>query len=69
MSLFVAQKRLARKDMHTLYDAAFSKLERLSNKELLDLMKDENASSELREKAKDLLWKRLDPQDRDTVEV
>ncbi|MEM0441928.1 MAG: hypothetical protein QW450_02070 [Candidatus Nitrosocaldus sp.] len=69
MSLFLAQKRLARKDMHTLYDAAFSKLERLSNKELFDLMKDKNASDELREKARDLLWKRLDPQDRDSVEV
>lgn len=69
MSLFLAQKRLAKKDMHTLYDAAFSKLERLSNKELLDLMKDKNASDELRAKARDLLWKRLDPQDRDTVEV
>ncbi len=69
MSLFIAQKRLARKDMHTLYDAAFSRLESLSNKELIDLAKDKNASDELKEKARDILWKRLDPQDRDTVEV
>lgn len=69
MSLFLAQKRLARKDMHTLYDAAFARLESLSNRDLLDLIKDKGISGELREKARDLLWKRLDPQDRDTVEV
>lgn len=69
MSLFLAQKRLARKDMHTLYDAAFSRLESLSNKDLMDLMKDKDASDELKEMARSILWKRLDPQDRDTVEV
>lgn len=65
----MAQKRLARKDMHTLYDAAFSRLESLSTRDLLDLMKDRNASDELKEKARSILWKRLDPQDRDAVEV
>ncbi|MEM0446922.1 MAG: hypothetical protein QW593_03490 [Candidatus Nitrosocaldus sp.] len=69
MSLFLAQKRLAKKDMHTLYDAAFSRLESLSNKDLMNLMKDKSASDELKEKAWSILWKRLDPQDRDTVEV
>ncbi|MFN4336639.1 MAG: hypothetical protein ACK4FV_03525 [Candidatus Nitrosocaldus sp.] len=69
MSLFLAQKRLARKDMHTLYDAAFSRLESLSSKDLMDIMKDKNISYELKEKAWSILWKRLDPQDRDTVEV
>ncbi len=69
MSLFLAQKRLARKDMHTVYDAAFARLESLSDKELMDILKDKDVSGELVTKAKWILWKRLDPQDRDTVEV
>ncbi len=69
MSLFLAQKRLARKDMHTLYDAIFVRLESLSNKELMDIIKNKDSSDELAAKAKWILWKRLDPQDRDAVEV
>ena len=69
MSMFLAQKRLARKDMHTVYDAAFARLESLSDKELMDILKDKDVSDELAVKAKWILWKRLDPQDRDTVEV
>jgi hypothetical protein len=69
MSMFLAQKRLARKDMHTVYDAAFARLESLSDKELMDILKDKDVSDELATKAKWILWKRLDPQDRDTVEV
>jgi hypothetical protein len=69
MSMFLAQKRLARKDMHTVYDAAFARLESLSDKELMDILKDKDVSDELAAKAKWILWKRLDPQDRDTVEV
>ncbi|RMF31876.1 MAG: hypothetical protein D6752_01245 [Candidatus Nitrosothermus koennekii] len=63
------QKRLGKKDMHTLYDSAFKNLERLSNKELSRIIKDKDASEELRDKANAILWKRLDPQDRDTVEL
>ncbi len=69
MSLFLAQKRLARKDMHTLYDTAFARLESLSNRELMDILKNKDVSDELAAKAKWILWKRLDPQDRDAVEV
>ncbi len=69
MSLFLAQKRLARKDMHTLYDAAFARLESLSDKELIDILKNKEVSNELAAKAKWILWRRLDPQDRDAVEV
>jgi hypothetical protein len=33
------------------------------------MLKDKDVSDELTAKAKWILWKRLDPQDRDTVEV
>jgi hypothetical protein len=35
----------------------------------MDILKDKDVSDELAAKAKWILWKRLDPQDRDTVEV
>jgi len=69
MGQLLANKRLARKDMHTLYDSAFLRLESLSNDALMDIIKDRGSSDELVEKARMILWKRLDPQDRDTVEV
>ncbi len=69
MGQLLANKRLARKDMHTLYDSAFLRLENLSNDALIDIIKDRSSSDELVEKARMILWKRLDPQDRDTVEV
>ncbi len=69
MKQYTMQKRLAKRDMHTLYDTAFRNLNALSNKELLRLARDREVSKELRDKANSILWKRLDPQDRDAVEV
>ncbi len=55
--------------MHTLYDSAFKNLDALSNKELFRIAKGRDASKELKDKVNAILWKRLDPQDRDTVEI
>ncbi len=66
---FQKQKRLGRKDMHTLYDALFQKLNTLSTDKLERLIKDKNTSDELRDKATEVLRRRLDPQDRDAIEI
>lgn len=63
------QKRLGRKDMHTLYDALFQRLNTLSTDKLERLIKDKNTSNELRDKAAEVLRRRLDPQDRDAIEI
>ncbi len=63
------QKRLGRKDMHTLYDALFQRLNTLSTDKLERLIKDKNTSNELRDKASEVLRRRLDPQDRDAIEI
>lgn len=55
--------------MHTLYDAQFHKLEGMSIDKLKELANDRNASRELREKAWEVLRKKLDPQDRDAIEM
>lgn len=65
----LVQRRLAQRDMHTLYESAFKNLNTLSTHELFRLIKSKEVSKELRDKASEILWKRLDPQDRDTVEV
>jgi hypothetical protein len=69
LAYFHRQKRLGRKDMHTLYDIEFEKLSKLSISELQRMVKDGKVSDELRDKAFEVLMKKLDPQDRDTVEV
>ena len=64
------QKRLGTKDMHTTYDIVFQRLEKLSTKELCELAKNNKTlSKDTLEKVNTVLHKRLDPQDRDTVEV
>lgn len=66
---FQRQKRLGKKDMHTLYDAEFQKLNALSIEKLEKLINDESISDELRDKAMEVLRRKLDPQDRDAIEV
>jgi len=66
---FQRQKRLGKKDMHTLYDAQFQKLNTLSIEKLEKLINDKSTSNELRDKAREVLRRKLDPQDRDTVEI
>lgn len=66
---FQRQKRLGRKDMHTLYDAQFQKLNTLSIEKLEKLINDKSTSDELRDEAREVLRRKLDPQDRDAVEI
>jgi len=66
---FQRQKRLGKKDMHTLYDAQFQKLNTLSVDKLEKLINDKGISDELRDKAREVLRKKLDPQDRDSIEI
>lgn len=53
---------------HT-YDALFQRLNTLSTDKLERLIKDKNTSNELRDKAAEVLRRRLDPQDRDAIEI
>lgn len=69
MRQYLIQSRLANKDMHTLYEHAFTRLEELSSYELARIARDEEISRELKSKANSILWKRIDPLDKDTVEV
>ena len=58
-------KRVAYKDMHTLYEAEQKRTEKLSRDEATkELRNDENSDW-----VKGQLRKSLDPKDRDTVEV
>lgn len=58
-------KRLAYKDMHTLYEAEQEKTERLSSSEAVkELSREENS-----EWLKGQLKRKLDPKDSDTTEV
>lgn len=62
-------KRLGKTDMHTMYDIVFTRLEKLSTKELLMLQKSKSLSKETKDKINGIICKRLDPQDRDIVEM
>ncbi len=69
MKQYLMQKRLANKDMHTLYEHASISLERLSLTKLIELEHRRDVSEELRREVRSILWKRLDPKDKDAVEV
>jgi len=58
-------KRVAYKDMHTLYEAEQKRADRLSRDEAARELKNEENSSWVTKQ----LRKVLDPKDRDTVEV
>lgn len=61
------QKRLGRKDMHTLNEGEFRSVKELSNNELERLQRDSSASDRLRTAAANELRKRIDPLDQDTT--
>ena len=58
-------KRVAYKDMHTLYEAEQKRVDKLSRDEAARELKNEENSSWVTKQLK----KALDPKDRDTVEV
>lgn len=69
VTYFQRQKRFGKKDMHTLYDAQFQRLNTLSIDKLEKLINDKSISDELRDKAREVLRRKLDPQDRDAIEI